>query len=1116
MDPNDWSFEVKEVRSQGLTILWEPSPTETVIADIVFIHGLQGHPRDTWTREADLEIPNIASPIQKSKKSRFKSLFKKKETITPPPQDSPSRAQTAVFWPYHLLKETCPQSRILTWGYDSKITNFFGGPAAQSSILQYARKLLGDLSGERESYADRPIIFVVHSLGGIVLKQALLFAERSDISEWKETFLSTRALIFLGTPHSGSLFSATGESIRTFVQAIGFDTAGQNLQALRPDSALLEQNRDDFIKLYNRVKSFEICTFQEQYGMKGIDILGLNNKVVPDTSSEFPGCENKFPIFANHIMMSRFSGVEDDGYKQVSREIKKVCNKVEKENARKKALERLPALSEAQYDLVTGVCKPEYTDSLWFSEMNERQQQVEEVPSESYSWIFDDENYRNWKDDGYGLLAIRGKPGTGKSTLLKKIYSSFKKDNTKVITLAFFFHRRGVLLQKNQTGMFRTLLYQLFTQAPFVASEFGTIYEERCRHQGKAGQDWHWKVDELKGIFDSALLNAAKNRRIRIFVDALDEAQAEITAAQDLTQENSNELSKGSGEITAQVIADYLYKLNGKLRAERTATSICFSCRHLPVVRVSEEEYEVIVEYHNYDDLSNFTRDELKRKLKGFKGKAVPTEVQDTLHKTIVEKSANIFIWAVFVIPFISNLYNERKPLGIILQRVNSLHTNLHQTYKEILQEVINPEDRPATLHLLQWIFLAMRPLSVTELRYALVSDDRLMDPSKGSCEDMEGFVHEDNEMEEYIHVASGGLAEVQDHYGIHYNGSRVGPERVIQFIHQSVSDFLSKDQFRCLELKSDQVELRHGHQRLSRSCLNYLNLADTIQTADESIRWRLKERLPFVSYATEFWFIHGEKAERDGISQADLLHRFKWPSKGLIRSWETWSNVLGTNIGFKTNPGASLLHVAAASNLQTTVEELLHQGADINETDNDGNQAFFYASQEGHQSMVELLQKHCADVEHWNNKGENALYTAAHHGQYLIVQMLLQLHMNPNAAGPTPSKYRNPLQAAASSGNEPVVRLLLEKGAEVNAQGGQYGNALQAAAAAFGDNEAVVRLLLEKGAEVNAQGGEFGGQYGNAIQAAGLSGNEPVVRLLLEKGAEAQDGEHGNALLLQ
>jgi hypothetical protein len=88
-------------------------------------------------------------------------------------------------------------------------------------------------------------------------------------------------------------------------------------------------------------------------------------------------------------------------------------------------------------------------------------------------------------------------------------------------------------------------------------------------------------------------------------------------------------------------------------------------------------------------------------------------------------------------------------------------------------------------------------------------------------------------------------------------------------------------------------------------------------------------------------------------------------------------------------------------------------------------------------------------------------------------------------------------------------LELLLSKGADVNAQGGQHGNALQAAS--LGGHDKVVELLLSKGADVNAQGG----QYGNALQAASLGGHDKVVELLLSKGADvnAQGGEYGNAL---
>ena len=131
-------------------------------------------------------------------------------------------------------------------------------------------------------------------------------------------------------------------------------------------------------------------------------------------------------------------------------------------------------------------------------------------------------------------------------------------------------------------------------------------------------------------------------------------------------------------------------------------------------------------------------------------------------------------------------------------------------------------------------------------------------------------------------------------------------------------------------------------------------------------------------------------------------------------------------------------------------------------------------------------------------------------------------------------STTATPCRRRQCNGHEAVVRLLLEKGADVNAQGGYYGNALQAASVERPSRrwfdccwrrartstrraettatpcrrrqrtaiEAVVRLLLEKGADVNAQGG----YYGNALQAASARGHEAVVRLLLDKGARFSD----------
>ncbi|KAF2706267.1 HET-domain-containing protein, partial [Pleomassaria siparia CBS 279.74] len=89
------------------------------------------------------------------------------------------------------------------------------------------------------------------------------------------------------------------------------------------------------------------------------------------------------------------------------------------------------------------------------------------------------------------------------------------------------------------------------------------------------------------------------------------------------------------------------------------------------------------------------------------------------------------------------------------------------------------------------------------------------------------------------------------------------------------------------------------------------------------------------------------------------------------------------------------------------------------------------------------------------------------------------------------------PLYYASLIGIEKAVERLLDRGADVNAQGGRYNNALQAASSE-GHERQVVKLLLNTGADVNAQDGS----YGNALQAALSEGHDQVVKLLLEKGA--------------
>ncbi|KAL6703449.1 hypothetical protein ACN47E_009623 [Coniothyrium glycines] len=133
-------------------------------------------------------------------------------------------------------------------------------------------------------------------------------------------------------------------------------------------------------------------------------------------------------------------------------------------------------------------------------------------------------------------------------------------------------------------------------------------------------------------------------------------------------------------------------------------------------------------------------------------------------------------------------------------------------------------------------------------------------------------------------------------------------------------------------------------------------------------------------------------------------------------------------------------------------------------------------------------------------------LYYAALFGLSTITKLLQDRGADVNAQG---GFYGNALQAASVKGHNAVIKLLLDRGADVNAEAGVHGSALQAASAM--GHEAIVKMLLDRGANVNAEAG----LYSSALQAASAIGHDAIVKLLLDRGADVhvQGGYYGNAV---
>lgn len=143
----------------------------------------------------------------------------------------------------------------------------------------------------------------------------------------------------------------------------------------------------------------------------------------------------------------------------------------------------------------------------------------------------------------------------------------------------------------------------------------------------------------------------------------------------------------------------------------------------------------------------------------------------------------------------------------------------------------------------------------------------------------------------------------------------------------------------------------------------------------------------------------------------------------------------------------------------------------------------------------------------------EGALIAAASKGDESMVRLLVGKGADVNSFGGR--MFANPLQAACYAGSESIVRLLLDKGAVIDGtilgvyQGEKHDTALMIASESGDAN--LVRLLIDSGAAVNAPGTG----YGYPLQAAAARGHYAISAYLLDKGAQVntRGGHYGTAL---
>jgi ankyrin repeat protein len=503
------------------------------------------------------------------------------------------------------------------------------------------------------------------------------------------------------------------------------------------------------------------------------------------------------------------------------------------------------------------------------------------------------------------------------------------------------------------------------------------------------------------------------------------------------------------------------------------------------------------------------------------------------------------FLWVVLQL---QNLCNPRMMFeSDVLRELGRLPKELGDLWSTIYKEVNSTGETASRIAntALQWLLCAQGRLSATDFITAVSFD------TTGKA----------------VHVSTSKFL------GICGNLVVLDAELdVFRFTHLSVREFL--------ESRTDFAP-KIMHATAAEICLNTLLSRDWLSS---EITW---QKATLYQYATLYWASHIESCGSDYTRSkiGDALNQMftkddrvtPWFAKWLLQV-ESASKTLGWDdplkekieqslshpetclftactFGFsdvaeqlsKTSPpavkrvnarGATGLHLASQFGHLQIVKILLDTGVEIDAKDDGMETALARACSAGYEEIVALLLSRGADRKVQGKKYGTALQAASLHGHMEIVIRLLD-GVDVEAEG---GQFGTALQAASLRGHDKVVRVLLDKGAQVNALGGEYAETQelspgkpsnangvrrviefllqQQALLDKGDptafspqiqHETIVQLLLDGGIDINIQRGGFG----PALHAASRGGHEKVVCTLLDAGADiaAEGGKYGSAL---
>lgn len=539
--------------------------------------------------------------------------------------------------------------------------------------------------------------------------------------------------------------------------------------------------------------------------------------------------------------------------------------------------------------------------------MNQRLHDVTEASHNTCNWILKHESYLGWQQQDHGLLWIKGNPGVGKSTLMKRLFANHtKKPETKQrgIVASFLCHGRGTDLQHSHSGVFRALLHQILLQDAKLQLQFESDFRKRCQQQGTHGEKWDWHDAELKAFLKRYLHEASGEQSIHVFVDALDEC-ADPSSLLRLFKEID---SLSSGPSTRS------YRLK-----------ICVSSRHYPVFG-DDDCFRLFVVKENARDIDNYVAEQLGLVIHD-------QDALNVLKEDIVTRASYVFQWAALVPGAVITAWHARRDLWAIRHDIEETPQELHELYRDIVQRIPD-RDKEKFKRLVQWVALTHEPLALADLDIALNIDPFHDYRHTEEFTRPKGEPTTDEAMAERIKHISCGLVEFVRISDDDYDEDN---RLVAQFNHQSVQDyFMISARLANIRVNDSVFSVGNAHEYLARSLFTCARaLAMVLDLYDGDYRKsECPEHQNLLCYAGKYWPHHVKKAIEHGVPVERLMPLFYGQdyAEPFGRCWE-WLVKLGSQENrskfryvFIVDPSDSTpLHLASEYGLANVVKTLLY-----------------------------------------------------------------------------------------------------------------------------------------------------------------------------------------------